>query len=202
MTDSPLELPDPKLNTYNHENDNVTTKEDNEALKAEIKSLRKQLNEVQSKVTESSADNYIQHQRLNSKGTECLYSETENEVILLSDEKIDVKSSTVVPVHKTSSLSNNSSYSPAPVAKMAERVKLRRTSEEEKLVTSTDLLDTGLSTAVAEHLVGDILQQCDKSEKQPLEVEINRLSAQLEHSKAQNAVLALTLTETKEHCDR
>lgn len=162
--------------------------------------LRTQLNEAQTQLAKSSSTECLQYTKLTT-ATESP-PENESDVIFLSDEKVDIKSSTVVPVHKTNSLSNTSNFSPAPVPKMAERVKLRRAAEEDKVVSSTDLVDTSLSTAVAEHLVGDILRQCDQPEKQSLEIEISRLSAKLEHSKAQNAVLALTLADTKEHCDR
>lgn len=85
---------------------------------------------------------------------------------------------------------------------MAERVKLKRAGEEESDTQSKNFVNTGLSTAAAEHLVGDILKQCDQPEKQFLEIELRRMTAKLDHIKAQNTVLALNLTETKEHCDR
>ncbi|KAI4496144.1 hypothetical protein M0802_008011 [Mischocyttarus mexicanus] len=72
-----------------------------------------------------------------------------------------------------------------PVLKMAERV---------------------CSTMVAEHLVSDLLEQSNLqelngSEKQ-FEVETERLNSRLEHARANNAVLALTLHESKAQCDR
>lgn len=193
-------MPDPKINTSQQDtNEILLSKEENEALKVEIQILRTQLSEAQTQLAQSSSTECLQYTKL--PGTNDSPVENENEVIFLSDEKIDIKSSTVVPVHKTNSLSNTSNFSPAAVPKMAERVKLRRAAEEDKVVT-TELVDSSFSTAVAEHLVGDILRQCDQPEKQSLEIEISRLSAKLEHSKAQNAVLALTLADTKEHCDR
>lgn len=62
------------------------------------------------------------------------------------------------------------------------------------------------STMVAEHLVSDLLEQSNLqelngSEKQ-FEVETERLNSRLEHARANNAVLALTLHESKAQCDR
>ena len=62
------------------------------------------------------------------------------------------------------------------------------------------------STMIAEHLVSDLLEQSNLqelngSEKQ-FEVETERLNSRLEHARASNAVLALTLQESKAQCDR
>ncbi|XP_024938476.1 colorectal mutant cancer protein isoform X2 [Cephus cinctus] len=93
----------------------------------------------------------------------------------------------------------------APVLKMAERVRLRRT--DERHITGPDITNLGVcSTMVAEHLVSDLLEQSNLqelngSEKQ-FEVETERLNSRLEHARANNAVLALTLHESKAQCDR
>ncbi|XP_015434832.1 PREDICTED: colorectal mutant cancer protein [Dufourea novaeangliae] len=93
----------------------------------------------------------------------------------------------------------------APVLKMAERVRLRRT--DERHITGPDITNLGVcSTMVAEHLVSDLLehsnlQELNGSEKQ-FEVETERLNSRLEHARANNAVLALTLHESKAQCDR
>lgn len=121
-------------------------------------------------------------------------------LLFVNDAKFDIKSSTVVPVQKTNSPNQNHS-SPYTMSKMAERRKINKASMED-LLTCPNLASSNLTTAVAEHLVGDILKQCDEPEMQSLEIELQRLSAKLEHSKAQNIVLASTLTETKQHCDR
>ncbi|XP_035737066.1 colorectal mutant cancer protein-like isoform X3 [Vespa mandarinia] len=92
-----------------------------------------------------------------------------------------------------------------PVLKMAERVRLRRT--DERHITGPDITNLGVcSTMVAEHLVSDLLEQSNLqelngSEKQ-FEVETERLNSRLEHARANNAVLALTLHESKAQCDR
>ncbi|KAH1021069.1 hypothetical protein HUJ04_010629 [Dendroctonus ponderosae] len=80
-------------------------------------------------------------------------------------------------------------------------IRLKRSTDRD--VSPNDLLNTELSTAVAEHIVGDILRQCDAhTEKQSLDFEIRKANAKLEHARSQNTVLALTLNETKAHCDR
>lgn len=81
------------------------------------------------------------------------------------------------------------------------RIKLKRTTDRD--LNPNDLLNTELSTVVAEHMVGDILRQCDVStEKQVLDLEMRKANAKLEHARSQNTVLALTLNETKAYCDR
>lgn len=212
LADSPLELPDPKLNTSQHEPNDFSTREEMDALKSEVQLLRAQLAEAQTKLAQSSTPepllfpktiNTIPESPL--ENDEHLDNEDSDAAVFLSDEKLNIKSSTIVPIHKSSTLEknkNNTAFSPAPVAKMAERVRLRRAAEDDRIVSSLDLVNTGLSTAVAEHLVGDILRQCDQPERQALEMELRRINAKLEHVKAQNSVLVLTLSETKEHCDR
>ncbi|XP_026470879.1 colorectal mutant cancer protein-like [Ctenocephalides felis] len=121
------------------------------------------------------------------------------------------------PVHVHSSLGRSGNV--APVSKMAERVRLRRTTDE-KHITGTDILNTGVcTTEVAEHLVSDLRNQSGlhesylltdtlngsisstPSEVLRLELELERTIAQLEHLKANNTVLTLTLQESKAHCD-
>lgn len=64
------------------------------------------------------------------------------------------------------------------------------------------------STVLAESLVSELqeadLQELSRSEavRRQYEVETERLTSRLEHTRAQNAVLALTLDESKTHCDR
>lgn len=78
---------------------------------------------------------------------------------------------------------------------------MKRTTDRD--VSPNDLLNSELSTVVAEHMVGDILRQCDDSaEKQVLDLEMRKANAKLEHARSQNTVLALTLNETKAYCDR
>ncbi|XP_044010602.1 colorectal mutant cancer protein isoform X2 [Aphidius gifuensis] len=92
-----------------------------------------------------------------------------------------------------------------PILKMAERVKLRRT--DERHITGPDITNFGVcSTMVAEHLVSDLLEQSNIQElngsEQQFEIETERLNSKLEHSRANNAVLALTLHESKAQCDK
>lgn len=57
---------------------------------------------------------------------------------------------------------------------------------------------------VAEHLVSDLLEQSNLQELngKQFEVETERLNSRLEHARANNALLALTLDESKAQCDR
>lgn len=112
--------------------------------------------------------------------------------------KPDIKYSNIVPIHRASSKS--STIETAPVSKIAERIKLRRATDG---VNTNELVNSDISTAVAEHIVGDILRQCDsQNEKQAIDIEFKRLNAKIEHARSQNSVLALSLSETKAHCDR
>ncbi|XP_068082210.1 colorectal mutant cancer protein isoform X2 [Anabrus simplex] len=93
-----------------------------------------------------------------------------------------------------------------PVCKMAERVMLRKMDRQ---ITGSQLATFGVcNTKVAESLVCELqeadLQELSRSEavRQQYEVETERLNSRLEHVRAQNAVLALTLEESKMQCDR
>jgi hypothetical protein len=86
-----------------------------------------------------------------------------------------------------------------PVTKVAERVKLKRTMED-NFITGTDLTSSGIyTTEVAEHLVSDFIQPEVTNEE--IQSEIQRLHRRIEHLKLQNSVLTLTLTESKQHCN-
>lgn len=128
--------------------------------------------------------------------------ETDCEPKICTGEKADIKYSSIVPIHKTN-IKNGFGFSSAPVTKMAERIKLKRATDGPSEVNPSDLVNSDLPTAVVEHIVGDILRQCDtQTEKQAIDIEFRRLNAKYEHARAQNSVLVLTLSETKAHCDR
>lgn len=65
-------------------------------------------------------------------------------------------------------------------------------------------------TKVAEHLVSDLQEESDLQElsrgdvlsRKQHELETERLNSRLEHVRAQNTVLSLTLEECKAQCDR
>lgn len=62
-------------------------------------------------------------------------------------------------------------------------------------------------TEVAEHLVSSVQSECNieelyRKDKKHLEIEIERLHSKLEHLKAQNNTLQISLRETKENCER
>lgn len=118
---------------------------------------------------------------------EQLMSPTDDELVS-ANERVDVRSSTVIALPRSA----NDCRVVTPVAKLAERVRLRRTSEEQREGTE-------LTTIAAEQLVGDMLHQCDFP---ALYAQVARLTTQLDHTKAKNALLALNLGQTKEHCNR
>lgn len=86
------------------------------------------------------------------------------------------------------------------VPKMAERVKLKRTNEEDP--------DTAQKSGeVAQHLVGAQLYEnvaggASPEDVQQLQVEVRQMQRRLEHLRVQNTILSLTLAESKQHCDQ
>lgn len=178
-----------------------------EPLKQEINILRTQLFDAQTQLARLSLKNLdenVEKESLPTKNIDSPESHIEIDCehqICQHQAKPDIKFSNIVPIHRASS--KNSTLESPPVAKVAERIKLRRAADGHQEVSSNELVNSEISTAVAEHIVGDILRQCDsQSEKQAIEVEFKRLNAKLEHARSQNSVLALHLSETKAHCDR
>lgn len=176
-----------------------------EPLKQEINSLKLQLMEAQNQLAEVSLKKYDEgvgkENMLNMQTMDSPEShiEIDCEHHTCHQNKPDIKYSNIVPIHRTSS--KTSTYDSAPVSKLAERIKLKRAADQE--ISPNDLVNSDISTAVAEHIVGDILRQCDsQNERQAIDIEFKRLNAKLEHARSQNSVLALTLSETKAHCDR
>lgn len=60
---------------------------------------------------------------------------------------------------------------------------------------------------MAEQLVSELQEECDLQElstqdRRHLELELERLTARLEHSRSQTNVLQLSLDETKATCER
>ncbi|XP_044258422.1 colorectal mutant cancer protein isoform X1 [Tribolium madens] len=204
LSESPLELPEPKLSSSHHENNELSPyTEIVEPLKQEIVNLRAQLQEANAKLK-----NYEIAEEETLTDSKVLESpeshiEVDCDPKLYPDDKVDIKYSNIVPIHRANIKNNAAAFSTTPVTKVAERIKLKRAADGHRDVNPNDLVNSDLPTAVAEHIVGDILRQCDvQTEKQAIDIELRRLNAKLEHARAQNSVLAITLTETKAHCDR
>ncbi|XP_066965341.1 colorectal mutant cancer protein isoform X1 [Macrobrachium rosenbergii] len=106
------------------------------------------------------------------------------------------------------------------ICKLAERVRLKKAESGDLRITGSELSSVGIwTTAVAEQLVAGVQEESDAQELyhalataggtlapherlKEFEVEIERLHAKVDHLKAQNDVLAITLSESKAHCDR
>nr|CAI5820112.1 unnamed protein product [Callosobruchus analis] len=100
-------------------------------------------------------------------------------------------------------IKNNAVFVTSPVSKIAERIKLRRAADLNADISPSDLVNSDLSTMVAEQIVGDILGQCDlQSEKQCLLMELKKMNAKLDHARAHNNVLSLTISDIKAQCDK
>lgn len=110
-----------------------------------------------------------------------------------------------------------------PVAKMAERVRLRKTEPpaSPRLILGSEMVNLGISSSkVAEQLVQQLQEEAHTQEAiaaqrlcssgSPLpegrvrefEVEIERLSSKVEHLRCQNDLLQLALEESRGQCDR
>jgi TolA-binding protein len=209
LSESPLELPEPKLSSSHHENNELSPySEVVDPLKQEITNLRTQLQEANAKLLHLSYQkNYEIAEEETLTDSKVLESpeshiEIDCDPKLYPDEKVDIKYSNIVPIHRAN-IKNNAAFATTPVTKVAERIKLKRAADGHRDVNPNDLVNSDLPTAVAEHIVGDILRQCDvQTEKQAIDIELRRLNAKLEHARSQNSVLAITLSETKAHCDR
>ncbi|XP_049820358.1 colorectal mutant cancer protein isoform X2 [Aethina tumida] len=206
LSESPLELPEPKLTSSRNELSPFS--EVVEPLKQEITNLKAQLHDAHAKlaqITLNKIDEIVDEETItDSKNLESPEShiEIDCEPKIYQEDRVDIKYSSIVPIHRTN-VKNNAVFNNMPVTKVAERIKLKRATDGHRDVNPNDLLNSDLSTAVAEHIVGDILRQCDvQAEKQSLDIEIRRINAKLEHARSQNSVLALTLQETKALCDR
>lgn len=112
------------------------------------------------------------------------------------------------------------------VPKMAERVKLKRTNEED-YITGPEITNTGVSgrhfynispelysltivsplrqvctTEIAEHLVSDLYQNvASPGDASQLQLEVKQMQRRIEYLKVQNTILSLTIAESKQHCD-
>ncbi|XP_049785034.1 colorectal mutant cancer protein isoform X1 [Schistocerca cancellata] len=146
--------------------------------RASIATLRADRDRLRKKVREMEPKGSPEHRCLSSSPTAC----TPNNL-------------SVVPQDDT------------PVCKVAERVVLRKMDHH---ITGSQLASLGVcSTKVAETLVSE-LQEADLQElthgeaavRRQFEVETERLNSRVEHLRAQNTVLALTLEDSKSQCDR
>ncbi|ERL94457.1 hypothetical protein D910_11734 [Dendroctonus ponderosae] len=183
LVDSPLSLPEPKLISSNQGNsDPSPCSEIVEPLKQEIMSLKHQLNDAHTRLAQITLSRIEEATCDEDTVTNCKSVFNKNILDCMElKEYYDEKTNTGKAEHKI--------------------IRLKRSTDRD--VSPNDLLNTELSTAVAEHIVGDILRQCDAhTEKQSLDFEIRKANAKLEHARSQNTVLALTLNETKAHCDR
>ncbi|XP_072767722.1 colorectal mutant cancer protein isoform X4 [Anoplolepis gracilipes] len=191
--DSPAALPTPEPTQQAVSCQSVavaTLQEEITALRAEITSLQTQLAHFKNQRQTTGSDS--PRREIRTRGNTS------------SPEPLTAPCSPLLPPLQTPPTKSVTREEP-PVLKMAERVRLRRT--DERHITGPDITNFGVcSTMVAEHLVSDLLEQSNLqelngSEKQ-FEVETERLNSRLEHARANNAVLALTLHESKAQCDR
>lgn len=93
-----------------------------------------------------------------------------------------------------------------PVLKVAERVRLPKM--DCSSVTGSVITNIGVShTEVAEHLVSGVQAECNiqelcRQDKKHLEIEAERLHSKLDHLRAQNNTLQISMHEARENCER
>ncbi|XP_018327585.1 colorectal mutant cancer protein [Agrilus planipennis] len=193
-----VEQPSSKLSPTSDKNSETFTNIV-DSLKSEIDNLKSQLLHAQAKIQEYEKQEKETNKREVLKTITKRLLETDMDDLdpkVYSEEKADIKYGNVVSINRTST-------SKTPLTKVAERVKLRRATDLRREINPNDLVNSELPTAVAEHIVGDILCQCDpSSEKSNGAIEMKRIISKLEHIKSQNLLLELTLNETKASCDR
>ncbi|XP_017791820.1 PREDICTED: colorectal mutant cancer protein [Habropoda laboriosa] len=195
--DSPAALPTPEPTQQDASCQSVAVA----ALQEEVTALRTEIASLQSQLV--NFKNQASNQRQQA-GSESPRRESRTRGNTSSPEPLSAPCSPLLPPLQTPP-TKSVTREEAPVLKIAERVRLRRT--DERHITGPDITNLGVcSTMVAEHLVSDLLehsniQELNGSEKQ-FEVETERLNSRLEHARANNAVLALTLHESKAQCDR
>ncbi|CAK9807668.1 Colorectal mutant cancer protein [Anthophora quadrimaculata] len=195
--DSPAALPTPEPAQQEASCQSVAVA----ALQDEVTALRTEIASLQSQLV--NFKNQASNQRQQA-GSESPRRESRTRGNTSSPEPLSAPCSPLLPPLQTPP-TKSVTREEAPVLKIAERVRLRRT--DERHITGPDITNLGVcSTMVAEHLVSDLLdhsniQELNGSEKQ-FEVETERLNSRLEHARANNAVLALTLHESKAQCDR
>ncbi|XP_017889893.1 colorectal mutant cancer protein isoform X2 [Ceratina calcarata] len=194
--DSPAALPTPEPTQQVASCQSVVVA----ALQEEVTTLRAEIASLQAQL--ANFKNQANSQR--QQGSESPRRESRTRGNTSSPEPLSAPCSPLLPPLQTPP-TKSVTREEAPVLKIAERVRLRRT--DERHITGPDITNLGVcSTMVAEHLVSDLLdhsniQELNGSEKQ-FEVETERLNSRLEHARANNAVLALTLHESKAQCDR
>ncbi|KAG9428298.1 Colorectal mutant cancer protein [Apis mellifera carnica] len=196
--DSPAALPTPEPTQQAASCQSVAVaalQEEVTALRAEIASLQAQLANFKNQANNQRQQADSESPRREARATRGNTS---------SPEPLSAPCSPLLPPLQTPP-TKSVTREEVPVLKIAERVRLRRT--DERHITGPDITNLGVcSTMVAEHLVSDLLehsniQELNGSEKQ-FEVETERLNSRLEHARTNNAVLALTLHESKAQCDR
>lgn len=176
-----------------------------EALQEEILHLKAQIALLQSEI----ANNEISR-REQKQSTEQLHATivSEDKYSECNPERM-TQSNFVTPVNPYELLST--AQVPPPVAKIAERVKLKCGSKSEpskqESNTATGIPNTEMQdNEIVEHLVLDpkLYEQNltnSYSEISQMDEEMRRLQRKIEHLKMRNTILSLTLDECKEHCE-
>ncbi|CAH1971741.1 unnamed protein product [Acanthoscelides obtectus] len=177
-----------------------------EPFRNEIAILKRQLQETRAKLSQTKVEKDNSHEVTFPEKNPVKHLETSEKLDLgdfqRDDSNVMYTRESLATTNKPN-IKNNAVFVTSPVSKIAERIKLRRAADLKADISPTDIVNSDLSTVVAEQIVGDILGQCDmQSEKQSLLMELKKMNAKLDHAKAQNNVLSLTISDIKAQCDK
>lgn len=181
----------------------VVSKGQVEALQEEILHLKAQIALLQSEIANNEITPLEQKQSTEQLHT-TIASEDKNSE---SDPERMTQSDFVTPIKPYELLSTP--QVPPPVAKIAERVKLKCGSRP-----ITHKLESKIATGIPNTEDDDIVDQLVLDSKQyeqgmansyteisQMDTELQRLQRKVEHLKMRNTILSLTLDECKEHCE-
>ncbi|XP_064471194.1 colorectal mutant cancer protein-like [Ornithodoros turicata] len=145
--------------------------------------------------------------------------EVQSKLQLQSAQGSQAGSSPTVPHWSSTTTGELSPSNETPVAKIAERVRLRKLEGSDCQILGSEMTSLGISSSkVAEQLVQPLQEESQtqeifqslrsvgspvpESHLREFEVETERLSSKIEHLRSQNDLLNLALEESRGQCDR
>jgi predicted nucleic acid-binding Zn-ribbon protein len=218
---------DTKFATNTSDPASGTVSETSQRLESQIRGIESENSALQDQIRHQEAElNRLRAQLDEVKEERDMFKRKVHELqkrpqeILLSSSNMShssVLATSSPPAERCPTNSQPTSPMAAPVSKVAELKKLR-TGRHDRQVLGAEISSLGVSNAkVAEHLARG-MQECSKVQEillhsgspgqevpenmvHEFEIELERLQSRVDHLKAQNDVMSLTLSESKAHCD-
>ncbi|XP_076309439.1 colorectal mutant cancer protein-like isoform X2 [Tachypleus tridentatus] len=192
----------------------VELRAENTALQEQLRRQETDLNRMQEAYKNCREDEDCLWQKLRDMQVKLVYlqsqsSQTGGSPVLNKSSKINPSTGERTPTSKEE----------VPVAKRAERIRLRKMERGDGQILGSQISTLGVSTTkIAEHLVHHLQEDSHtqeifqsvfstgsavaESKVREFEVELERLNSKIEHLKSQNDLLAITLEESRGQCDR